>query len=123
MVSSLVESNSLPSTTRMVGVSINTVTKLLVDAGGACAQYQHDTLRNLPCKRLQCDEIWTFCYCKQKNGGRRCPALHALQLCAEASDVAGHAGSGGGSRPAPMEHRGNRRSDRLIERPVTWCAR
>jgi IS1 family transposase len=67
IISSLVEGNSLRSTTRMVGVSINTVTKLLVDAGGACARYQHDTLRNLPCKRLQCDEISSFCYCKQKN--------------------------------------------------------
>jgi len=47
-------------------VSINTVTKLLVDAGIACAKYQDETLRNLPCKRLQCDEIWSFCYCKQK---------------------------------------------------------
>jgi IS1 family transposase len=50
----------------MAGVSINTVTKLLVDAGNACAQYQHDALRNLPCRRLQLDEIWSFCYCKQK---------------------------------------------------------
>ncbi len=67
IISSLVEGNSLRSTTRMVGVSINTVTKLLIDAGRACARYQHDTLRKLPCKRLQCDEIWSFCYCKQKN--------------------------------------------------------
>lgn len=67
ILSCLIEGNSLRSTTRMVGVSINTVTKLLVDGGTACAKYQHETLRNLPCKRLQCDEIWSFCYCKQKN--------------------------------------------------------
>src|SRR5438552_17531639 len=67
ILSALVEGNSLRSTTRMVGVSINTVTKLLIDAGTACAKYQHKTLRNLNCKRLQCDEIWSFCYCKQKN--------------------------------------------------------
>lgn len=53
ILSSLVEGNSLRSTQRMTGVSINTVTKLLVDAGEACARYQHDTLRNLPCRRIQ----------------------------------------------------------------------
>lgn len=63
----LVEGNSLRATTRMTGVSINTVTKLLVDLGTACALYQNETLRNLKCKRIQCDEIWSFCYKKQKN--------------------------------------------------------
>ncbi len=67
IISALVEGNSLRSTTRMVGCSINTVTKLLVDAGEACARYQHETLRNLTCRRIQCDEIWNFCYAKQKN--------------------------------------------------------
>jgi IS1 family transposase len=51
----------------MCGVSINTVTKLLVDLGTACAIYQNEVLRNLPCKRIQVDEIWSFCYAKQKN--------------------------------------------------------
>jgi hypothetical protein len=41
----------------MVGVSINTVTKLLIDAGKVCARYQHEVMRNLPCRRLQLDEI------------------------------------------------------------------
>jgi IS1 family transposase len=67
ILSALVEGNSLRSATRMAGVSINTVTKLLVDAGRACARYQYEVLRNLPCKRLQLDEIWSFCYAKQKN--------------------------------------------------------
>ncbi len=67
IISALVEGNSLRSTQRMTGVSINTVTKLLVDAGEACARYQHETLRNLPCRHIQCDEIWTFCCVKQKN--------------------------------------------------------
>lgn len=67
ILSCLVEGNSMRATTRMVGVSINTVTKLLVDVGTACAEYQHQTLRNLPCKRIQCDEIWSFCGMKQKN--------------------------------------------------------
>lgn len=63
----LVEGNSLRATSRLADVSINTVTKLLVDAGRACAEYQDRTLRNLTCKRIQCDEIWTFCYAKEKN--------------------------------------------------------
>lgn len=63
----LVEGNSMRATSRMCDVSINTVTKLLVDVGVACAEYQHKTLRNLPCKRIQCDEIWSFCGMKQKN--------------------------------------------------------
>ena len=63
----LVEGNSLRATTRMCGVSINTVTKLLVDLGTACEIYQNEVLRNLPCKRVQVDEIWSFCYSKQAN--------------------------------------------------------
>ncbi len=63
----LVEGNSLRATTRMVGCSINTVTKLLVDVGTACGIYQNEVLRNLPCKRIQVDEIWSFCYSKQRN--------------------------------------------------------
>jgi IS1 family transposase len=63
----LVEGNSLRATTRMADVSINTVTKLLVDLGAACAEYQDRVLVKLPCKRVQADEIWAFCYAKQKN--------------------------------------------------------
>lgn len=63
----LVEGNSMRATSRLTGVSINTVTKLLVDVGTACSEYQDKMLRNLPCKRIQCDEIWSFCYSKEKN--------------------------------------------------------
>lgn len=63
----LVEGNSMRSVTRLVGCSINTVTKLLVDAGTACAIYQNEVMRDLPCKRIQCDEIWAFCGMKEKN--------------------------------------------------------
>jgi IS1 family transposase len=66
----LVEGNSLRAASRLADVSINTVTKLLVDVGGACTSYQDKTLRNLGCKRVQVDEIWSFCYAKQKNVGR-----------------------------------------------------
>ncbi len=63
----LVEGNSLRYTTRMIGCSINTVTELLVDVGTACGLYQNEALRDLPCRQLQLDEIWSFCYAKQKN--------------------------------------------------------
>lgn len=67
IIAALVEGSSLRSTARMVGVSLNTVTKLLVDVGHACAAYQHVALRDLPCRRLQVDEIWSFCGMKQRN--------------------------------------------------------
>ena len=51
----LVEGNSLRATSRLADCSINTVTKLLVDVGTACAEFQDKVLRNLPCKRIQCD--------------------------------------------------------------------
>jgi IS1 family transposase len=63
----LVEGNSIRSTSRITGAAKNTVVKLLVDAGRACVEYQDKALRSLTCKRLQCDEIWSFCYSKQKN--------------------------------------------------------
>ena len=43
------------------------MTKLLVDAGSACAAYHDATVRNVPSKRIQCDEIWSFCYAKERN--------------------------------------------------------
>jgi IS1 family transposase len=63
----LVEGNSLRATARLTGASINTVVKMLIDAGNACSRYQDEVFRNLSCKRLQCDEIWAFCYAKDKN--------------------------------------------------------
>lgn len=63
----LVEGNSMRATARMCDVSFNTVSKLLIDVGSACYDYQDKTLRNLPCKRVQCDEIWSFCYAKERN--------------------------------------------------------
>ena len=67
IIGCLVEGVSMRATTRLVGCSINTVTKLLVDLGTACAIYQNEMLRNLPCKRIQVDEIWAFCHTKKKN--------------------------------------------------------
>jgi IS1 family transposase len=67
VVRALVEGCSIRATARMTGVARNTVTKLLVDLGTACSEFQDRTLRNLPCKRLQLDEIWSFVYSKAKN--------------------------------------------------------
>lgn len=63
----LVEGNSLRATARITDVAFNTVAKLFVNAGRACAAYQDQALRNLPSKRLQLDEIWSFVYAKAKN--------------------------------------------------------
>src|SRR5579863_9745984 len=67
VIAALVEGNSIRATVRMTGVAKDTVTKLLARIGQACAEFQDKALRNLPCKRVQCDEIWSFCYAKDKN--------------------------------------------------------
>lgn len=67
VVVALVEGTSVNSTVRMTGVSKPTILKLLADLGTACAKYQDEKLRNLPCKRVQADEIWSFCFAKDKN--------------------------------------------------------
>ncbi len=67
IVRALVEGCSIRSTSRMTGASKNTITKLLVDLGCACAEYQHRVMRNLTCRRIQVDEIWSFVGCKNKN--------------------------------------------------------
>jgi IS1 family transposase len=63
----LVEGSSMRSISRITGVSINTVTKLLEDAGRACAAYHDATVRDVKACNVQCDEIWSFCYAKEKN--------------------------------------------------------
>src|SRR2546429_2704341 len=63
----LTEGNSLRATTRLAQVSINTVSKLLVDIGEACAEYQDGAMQHLSSKRLQCDEIWSFIGAKAKH--------------------------------------------------------
>ncbi len=63
----MVEGSSMRSITRVTDVSINTVSKILVDAGEACEAMHNETVRNVPSKRVQCDEIWSFCYAKAKN--------------------------------------------------------
>ena len=67
VVSALVEGNSIRATVRMTGVAKNTIVKLLVELGSACSDYLDKHLVNLNCKRVQVDEIWSFCYAKAKN--------------------------------------------------------
>lgn len=66
----LVEGQSIRATARTADVSKNTVTKLLMDAGKACADYQDKTVWDLACRRIQIDEIWSFVYAKEKNIAR-----------------------------------------------------
>jgi IS1 family transposase len=63
----MVEGVSIRAIARLTGASKNTIAKLLVDAGEACSAYQDQAFHDLPCKRLQVDEIWSFVYAKQKN--------------------------------------------------------
>lgn len=63
----LCEGSSMRSISRVCDVSINTVSKLLIDAGNACAAFHFDTVRDVKARRVQCDEIWSFCYAKAKN--------------------------------------------------------
>ena len=67
VVAALVEGNGINATARLTGVSKPTILKLLADLGMACTAYQDRWLRNLTSRRVQCDEIWQFCYAKQKN--------------------------------------------------------
>ena len=77
----LVEGQSIRATARTADVSKNTVAKLMIDAGKACADYQDKVLRDLPCERIQVDEIWAFIYAKEKNVAR------AKAAPADAGDV------------------------------------
>jgi IS1 family transposase len=71
----LCEGASMRSISRVCDVSINTVSKLLVDAGEACLALHDETVRNVKASRIQCDEIWSFCYAKEKNvAGAKAPA-------------------------------------------------
>jgi IS1 family transposase len=77
----LCEGQSIRAVTRLTGASKNTVTKLVVDAGHACTEYQDRVLRNLPSKRVQVDEIWNFVYAKNDN------VAEAKSAPADAGDV------------------------------------
>lgn len=67
VIKCLCEGLSIRATVRMTGASKNTIVKLLAEVAEVCSAYQDKTIRNLSCKRIQCDEIWSFCYAKDKN--------------------------------------------------------
>jgi len=67
VLSALVEGNSIRATCRMTGVAKGTITCFLARVGKACSEYQDIILRDLSCSNIQCDEIWSFCYAKEKN--------------------------------------------------------
>jgi hypothetical protein len=67
VVAALVEGNSLRAVSRMTGVHRGAIMKLLVDLGHACAAYQDEHLHGLTSTKIQCDEIWSFCYAKDAN--------------------------------------------------------
>ena len=67
IINLLVEGASLRSISRVTGASVNTITKLLLDAGEACVAFHNETVRNVKSERVQVDEIWQFCYAKARN--------------------------------------------------------
>jgi IS1 family transposase len=67
VVAVLVEGNSIRATVRMTGIAKKTVLRILCEVGKACEEYQRLNLKNLPCRQIQVDEIWSFCYGKDKN--------------------------------------------------------
>jgi IS1 family transposase len=67
IVRCLVDGVSIRGTTRITGFAKGTIQKLTCDLGEAVLQYQHNVLKNLKCQRVQCDEVWCFCFCKEKN--------------------------------------------------------
>lgn len=67
ILSMLCQGISIRSISRVADVSINTVTKLLEDAGEACLTLHEDQVRGVKASRVQCDEIWSFCYAKERN--------------------------------------------------------
>ena len=67
VISALVEGCSVRSTVRMTGVAKGTILRLLAEVGAACEEFHNATVRNIPAKRVQIDEIWSYVGAKQKN--------------------------------------------------------
>src|SRR5258708_35304905 len=67
VVRALIEGNSVRATARMTGVGKDAILKLIPDMGKACAAFHDAVVRNVRVQRVQCDEIWSFCYAKEKN--------------------------------------------------------
>ena len=82
IIAALCEGMSIRAIERMLGYTKKAITKLLVDAGVACSEYQDKAFRNLSCRRIQADEIWAFCYAKARNELRWRPRHDAASTLA-----------------------------------------
>lgn len=78
IINQLTEGTSLRATSRLADVSINTVTKLLIEVGTACQKYHDENVKNVTAKRVQCDEVWSFVYAKDKNVPEEKQGLHGI---------------------------------------------
>jgi IS1 family transposase len=76
IINCLIEGCSIRSTVRMTGAAKKTVMRVLVEIGAVCANFQYHAFRNLNSKRIQVDELWAFCYCKEKNVTPEIAAKH-----------------------------------------------
>jgi IS1 family transposase len=93
----MVEGNSVRATSRLLGVDKKTVLRLLAEFGSACQQFHDKTVRNLKSKRVQCDEIWSFVYSKEKNVPEKCKGVFGFgsvytwtALCADTKLIIGY---------------------------------
>src|SRR5262245_13472294 len=104
----LCEGNSIRAITRLTGISKKAVSRLMVEAGQAAAWYQDRVLRNLTCRRIQVDEIWSFVYAKQKN------VAHAKKAPANAGNVWTWTAIDADTKLIPSSFVGGRESDSAI---------
>ena len=74
----MVEGSSMRSISRVMGISINTVAKLLKDAGEACLAFHDQAVRNLKAQNIECDEMWSYCYAKARNADRARGVIDAV---------------------------------------------
>ena len=118
LAAALVEGNSVRATARMTDVAYNTVLKFVVDIGAVCQDYLDQHMRNLSCRRLQADEIWQFCYAKDKNVPERMRRTHSItRPNCETKDLVGSVWTwiaiDADTKLVPMFHVGTRDA---------WCA-
>lgn len=113
----MVEGNLMRSISGVVGVSINTVNKLLVEAVEACAAYHDETVRNVGSNRVECNEIWSFCYAKDNN------AKTAIAAPDGAGDVWTWAAIDADSKMILSSEVGDRSSDTAYEFMVDLASR
>jgi len=150
IINCLVEGNSIRSTERMTGTHRDTIRRLLVEVGGGCAKLMDEQMRELPCRRIEVDEIWAYVGKKQRHmtplddprrlgdqytfvaldpetkivpAYRSIAALRTLQFCAGASDLARHASDGSAGERSAMVARRIGRAHVELEKGRTMSSR